>query len=131
VLANAADAGFMQGRISGQQYHDLLSIADPGALADGRRRVGYDQAAKGDLDGRPRDLDQDETGHVAGAAFMKRVGLAQDLPQQSESDDTPVQETASDWSASRMQKFVEQREREKSTDGPIPSDGVYHTPTGD
>jgi hypothetical protein len=43
---------------------------------------------------------------------MKRVGLAQDLPQQSESDDTPVQETASDWSASRMQKFVEQRERE-------------------
>jgi hypothetical protein len=62
VMGYAADAGIMEQRITPQQYHAMIDIADPGALADGRRRAGYDQTAKGDLDGRPRDLDADETG---------------------------------------------------------------------
>jgi hypothetical protein len=134
VLGYAADAGIMEQRITPQQYHAMIDIADPAALADGRRRAGYDQTAKGDLDGRPRDLDANETGYVGVAAYAKRVGLTRQ--ESAETPDEPEEaaaEHAGDWSASRMQKFVEQREREceKSTDGPIPSDGVYHTPIND
>jgi hypothetical protein len=113
VLGYAADAGIMERRITPQQYHAMIDIADPGALADGRRRAGYDQTAKGDLDGRPRDLDADETGYVGVAAYAKRVGLTrQESAETPEEPEETVAKHAGDYSPSQMERFVQKRNRE-------------------
>jgi hypothetical protein len=91
----------------------MIDMADPGALADGRVRAGYNQTADGDLDNRPRDLDQDETGAVAAAAFAKRAGWAKDLPPPE--PDTPQEsasDAASDWSTDRLERYFALREAE-------------------
>jgi hypothetical protein len=115
VLGYAADAGFMQQRVTPQQYHAMLGIADPGALADGRVRAGYNQTADGDLDGRPRDLDANEAGNVGAAAFFKRAGMTQ--PESAEKPDDAAQESASerasDWD---MDKYVAKCRREEAAE---------------
>jgi hypothetical protein len=116
VMGYAADAGLMQRRISPQQYAAMIDMADPGSLADGRVRAGYNQPDPHDLDGKLRDLDADETGNVGAATYARRVGLAGDLPEPKAEPDTPQEsasDAASDWSTDRLEKYFALRDAER------------------
>jgi hypothetical protein len=130
TLGHRADDFLQAGALTPSDYVWAQEQLDPGSISDARARNGYTQTVG--IDEVPRSLDENELGVVASTAWYKRHGLLADR-QPEEPEETAVEEHAGDWSASRMQKFVEQREREceKSTDGPIPSDGVYHTPIND
>jgi hypothetical protein len=112
VLANRADEMFGANQLTAQEYSAAMERLDSGAMTDGRRRSGYDQPHPHDLD-RPRDLDQDETGHVAGAAWAKRNGLTQPLEPNSEPEPETDPESGSDWSEDRLEKYFALRDAER------------------
>jgi hypothetical protein len=131
TLGHRTDDFLQAGALTADDYAWTMQQLDPGSVADARARNGFNQVVG--LDETPRDLDEQETQQVAATAWYERHGYLGERQSDYAPEEPAAEEHAGDWSESRMQKFVEQREREceKSTDGPIPSDGVYHTPIND
>jgi hypothetical protein len=128
VLANRADDFLYANKTDPASYLKVVEHADPASVADARARTGTAQAAPYDIDGKLRDLDgEHEQGAVAAAAWAKRNGLTQPLPEpKSEPEETfPAgryvlqerdnrAEAASDWSEDRLEKYFALRDAENN-----------------
>lgn len=88
-----------------------------------RERLGYNQSADGDLDGKPRDLDADETKILANATWGAHHGLAVERLESALGDENRYDDA--EWSPTQFKKFAAQREAEDGELHPrvVPEDG--------